>query len=83
MQKWPYGGKGDFVKMSVSYIRELYFEGSGGPESVVKGAQKGSQKRDSSWMKNKSKNEAKKASKGDLKSMKNGSKKRRKQLRIF
>ena len=37
-------GKDDFVKMSVSYTRELHFEGSGGPESVEKGAQRGSQK---------------------------------------
>ena len=37
-------GKDDFMKMSVSYTRELHFEGSGGPESVEKGAQKGSQK---------------------------------------
>ena len=34
MQKWPYGGMGDFVKMGVSYTRELDFEGSGGPEFV-------------------------------------------------
>ena len=44
MQKWPVGGKDDFVKMSISVTRELHFEGSGGPESIEKGAEKGSQK---------------------------------------
>ena len=44
MRKWAWGGKGGFVKMSVSRKRELNFEGSEGPECVEKGAQKGSQK---------------------------------------
>ena len=45
MRKWAWAGKGDFVKMSVWCTRELNFEGPEGPESVEKGAQKGSQER--------------------------------------
>ena len=59
MRKWAWGGKGDFVKMSVSRGRELNFEGSEGPESVDKGAQKGSQKSECFYMENNLKSEAK------------------------
>ena len=71
MEKWPDGGKGGFLKMSVSSTRELHFEGPGGPEAVEKGALEGLQKSMSLKMKKKWKNEAKKGPRGGQKSSKN------------